>query len=315
VNAAALRAGFARLMPAPPSGPLPLKLPRRRIYILPTRFGLVYGTALFFLLLGSLNYNNNAAILLALLLGMVAMASAFAAVRLLSRISIVEIHCTEAFAGDVQSCRLRVSADRGGIIGDLTLRHGDTHVAALRDADGTGVFTWPWPATRRGRRAIGRIRLGTVYPLGLFHAWSVLEPHSDTVVYPAPESPTVALPMSPEQPGQRSGAERGEEDWHALREFQRGDSLRGIAWKVSARHDRWLVNETRHASQAPMPRFSLEQVASVERELGLSRLTAWILAVESQQQPYSLRIGDRTLGPGLGIEHRQRVLAALAELP
>ena len=52
--------------PKSPSGPLPLALPSRRIYIVPSRFGVVYGAALFVLLLGSLNYNNNAAILLGL---------------------------------------------------------------------------------------------------------------------------------------------------------------------------------------------------------------------------------------------------------
>lgn len=315
MSVAALRAGLARLLPAPPSGPLPLALPRRRIYIVPSRFGAIYGTALFFLLLGSLNYNNNAAILLALLLAMVAMASAFAAVRFLSGLSIVDIRCAEVFAGDAQDCLLRVAGVRGGVVGDIGLRHGAMNIEARLDDDATAVFAWRWPTDRRGRRSLGRIRLSTTYPLGLFYAWSVLEPHGESIVYPAPESPLAAFPVAREQPGRRSLAQRGEDDWHALREFQRGDSLREIAWKVSARHDRWLVNETRNASQAPAFAFSLDQVASLDREPGISRLAAWIVAVEMRQEMYSLRIGERTLGPAVGSEHRQRVLTALADLP
>jgi uncharacterized protein (DUF58 family) len=315
VSVAALRAGFARLMPTPPGGPLPLAIPRRRIYIVPSRFGTVYGAALFFLLLGSLNYNNNAAILLALLLGMVAMASAFAAVRFLSGISVLEMRCAEVFAGDAQDCLVRVGARHGAVAGDLTLRHDAVRTEARIDADGTAIFAWRWPTERRGRRRTGRIRLSTTYPLGLFYAWSILEPDGEAIVYPAPESPTAALPLSHEQSGRQSLLQHGEDDWHALREFQRGDSLRDIAWKVSARHDRWLVNETRNASQAPTLQFSLDQVAMLDREPGISRLTAWILAAETRQLPYALRIGNRTFGPDIGSEHRQRVLAALADLP
>ena len=47
---------------------LPVRLDRRRVYVLPTRFGLFYGVLLAAMLLGALNYNNNPALLLGLLL-------------------------------------------------------------------------------------------------------------------------------------------------------------------------------------------------------------------------------------------------------
>src|SRR5574343_629297 len=45
----------------------PFSVGNRRIYVLPTGFGLFVGTALAVLNLGSLNYNNNAALLLGFL--------------------------------------------------------------------------------------------------------------------------------------------------------------------------------------------------------------------------------------------------------
>lgn len=54
---------------------LPVALDRRRIYVLPTRFGLFFAALVFTMLLGALNYNNNPALLLALLLGATALAS------------------------------------------------------------------------------------------------------------------------------------------------------------------------------------------------------------------------------------------------
>ena len=52
--------------------PLPIVIDRRRVYILPTGFGLFLGLMLCAMLLGGLNYNNNPALLLAC--GMLAVA-------------------------------------------------------------------------------------------------------------------------------------------------------------------------------------------------------------------------------------------------
>ena len=47
-----------------PRDVMPFEIGNRRIYVLPTRFGLFVGFALAVLNLGALNYNNNAALLL-----------------------------------------------------------------------------------------------------------------------------------------------------------------------------------------------------------------------------------------------------------
>ena len=47
---------------------LPIRLDRRRVYVLPTGFGLFYAVLVGAMLVGALNYNNNPALLLALLL-------------------------------------------------------------------------------------------------------------------------------------------------------------------------------------------------------------------------------------------------------
>jgi uncharacterized protein (DUF58 family) len=312
---AAVRAGFARLMPRPPSGPLPLALPRRRIYIVPSRFGAVYGAALFFLLLGSLNYNNNAAILLSLVLAMTAMASAVATVLFMSRLRIESFHAAEAFAGDAQACTLQVRSTSSRLPGDLTLRHEATVREGIRADARTVRFDWSWPAPRRGRRALGRVRLSTAWPLGLFHAWCVLEPAVDATVYPAPERPAAPLPSARPDAGERARPHGGDSEWHGLREFQRGDSLRDIAWKTSARHDRWLVNEMAGAREAPVLRLSPEHVASLDREAGISRLAGWVLACEERQHPWQLVLPGRDLGAGTGAGLQRRALTALAELP
>ncbi|MGB9099485.1 MAG: DUF58 domain-containing protein, partial [Stenotrophomonas indicatrix] len=90
---------------------LPQRLDRRRIYVLPTRFGLFVACLLVAMLLGALNYNNNPALLLALLLTAAAIASTIAAHLQLSGVQIDAISAEPVPAG--QPLRLRV---------DLSLR-------------------------------------------------------------------------------------------------------------------------------------------------------------------------------------------------
>ena len=60
---------------------LPIRLDRHRIYVLPTRFGILFSAVLLVMLLGALNYNNNPALLLTCLLGGVAINSMLGAFR------------------------------------------------------------------------------------------------------------------------------------------------------------------------------------------------------------------------------------------
>ena len=60
-------ARYAFVRPKQPEA-VPVRIHRRRIYVLPTGFGLFLGAMLFTMLVGGLNYNNNPALLLVFLL-------------------------------------------------------------------------------------------------------------------------------------------------------------------------------------------------------------------------------------------------------
>src|SRR5579883_1308699 len=70
---------------------LPILLHRRRIYVVPSRFGLIYSLMLVVMLIGSLNYENNPAMLLTCLLGAAAYQSVFAGFRTLNRVELRSI--------------------------------------------------------------------------------------------------------------------------------------------------------------------------------------------------------------------------------
>jgi hypothetical protein len=84
---------------------LPIRVDRRRVYVLPTGFGLFLGVMLLAMLVGGLNYNNNPALLLAFLLVAVAHNSLVRSHLLLSGMRLRALHAEPVHAGQPQRPR------------------------------------------------------------------------------------------------------------------------------------------------------------------------------------------------------------------
>ena len=92
---------------------LPVVLDRRRIYVLPTGFGLFLGVLLVAMGLAALNENNNPALLLVLLLAGAAQSALLATHLQLSGLAVEALDAPPVFAGQPLCLRLHL-ADRGG---------------------------------------------------------------------------------------------------------------------------------------------------------------------------------------------------------
>ena len=93
--------------------PVPVRIDRRRVYILPTGFGLFLGVMLAAMVLGGLNYNNNPALLLAFVTIAVAHNSLVQAHLTLSGLRLVALHAEPVFAG--QSLAVRAAFEATGL--------------------------------------------------------------------------------------------------------------------------------------------------------------------------------------------------------
>lgn len=292
------------------SEPLPVALNRRRIYVLPTRFGFVFALMLFVMLLGALNYNNNAAILLTCLLAGTAFLSMFGGFRTLDGLTLQAVHAQPCFAGDSLPLQLQFS---GGtrLRRALRLDHpGGTRLFRLAPEDGR--LQLDVPTTRRGRYVLPRLRLWTEFPLGLFWVWSYLHPQFSTVVYPRPEAQGPGLPDSARHGGGTPQRREGE-DFATLRSYRASDPPRRIAWKASARHDTLLVREHEHALTREVV-LDFAALEFLEREARIARLARWVIQAETERRPYELRLPQRRIGPALGPAHRHECLTELALL-
>lgn len=293
---------------------LPVKFDRRRVYVLPTRFGLFFAALLFAMLLGALNYNNNPAFLLALLLGATGLASLIAAHLQLSGLGVDAISAEPVAAGSILSLHIALTATDARKRRGLQLRCREACSTAPPMSTKPVVAMLSLATERRGWIEPGRIRVSTTQPLGLAMAWSWVWPDAPLLVYPSAEPQGPALPPGDGSANQARLHPAGD-DVHHLRAYRSGDPRRAIAWKPSARRDTLLVREYEQplAIEVTLDWRTLSQLAYEQR---IRRLAHWVDLAEREGRRYRLLLpGQPALGPGQGSAHRHLCLRALALLP
>jgi len=292
---------------------LPARIDRHRVYVLPTRFGLFFALLLAAMGLGALNYNNNPALMLVLLLAGAANASLLAAHLQLTGLQVDAIGAEPVPAGTLMSVRVHARAEPGRSRRGLRVRCGDAG-AVLSLEDGTGQAVLALPTLQRGWLELPRLRISTTRPLGLALAWAYVWPDAPLLVYPAPEPHGPPLPQGV---GDASVARLhpAGDDVHHLRAYRRGDPRRAIAWKPSARRDALLVREYEQPLGADVL-LDWRQLSGLGHEARIRRLARWIDEAERESRRYRLELpGQPALGPASGAAHRHACLRALALLP
>ncbi|WP_407908933.1 DUF58 domain-containing protein [Lysobacter claricitrinus] len=293
---------------------LPAHLDRRRIYVLPTRFGLFFAALIAAMSIGGLNYNNNPALLMAFLLAGAAMASLVSAQLQISGVSIVAVDAEPVHAG--RTLRLRVharTADRRPHSG-LKVDYEDVTALPLSLRDGSGEVVLDVATQRRGWLEAPRLRVYTTWPLGLARAWSFVWPETPVLVYPTPEAVAPPLPTGSGDPAARRLHAAGD-DVHHLRNYRAGDPQRAIAWKPSARRGTLLVREFEQPTGTDIE-LDWRELYGLSHEARIARLARWVEDAERDGRRYRLWLPTQAaIGPDRGPAHRHACLRALALLP
>ena len=284
----------------------------RRIYILPTAVGLVFGLMTFTMLLGSMNYNNNLSFVLTFVLAGLGFVSMHQCQRNLVGLEIAFAGVDPVFAGQAAEFRVAITNHSRTRRPHLQIYVDDTKSRIDDLAPGESrVFHLEIPTDRRGRIRLERFGIRTLFPFELFRAWAWLHMDLSGIVYPAPADVVPEPPASQAAQGHRQHDARGEEDFAGLRRFHDGDSPRHVAWKAYARSGELLSKQFSGADTSSQW-FDFEHVDTPDVEQRLSILTRWIIDADRTQADYGLRLPGREFSPAHGEEHRHRCLEALA---
>ena len=289
-----------------------ITLNRKRIFILPTRYGLFYGVMLFVMLMGAIHYSNSMAFLLTFLLAGLGSIAMWQTHRNLLGLNIEKKPTAATFVGENLRFPLIISNDSGEDRYALALQHGNAPLTLHRTyAHDEALAYLLVPATKRGWIEPGRFRIYTRFPLGLFQAWSWLEFKWLALAYPRPVECPLPLNLSGSEGGSSGLESVGTEDFSGLREYRAGDSSRHIAWKTMAHTDHPM---TKQFSTSSIDELWLDwsRLDETNPELRLSMLTYQVLEADRLNLEYGLRIPGNNIPPGLGDQHKHDCLRALA---
>ena len=292
-------------------------LTQRNVYILPTRAGLAFALTLLLMLVASINYQLNLGYVLTFLLAGAGLVSMHLTHNTLRGLTLHLRPAAPVFAGDPAGLDI-VLTNPGGERHGIALHFRDRAAAgasfAWTDVPAQGQagvrLTMVPPA--RGWHEVPQLVAETVFPFGLFRAWTVWRPASRVLAWPRPEAPAPVLPAATPVPGEQTlpRAERGNE-LDGVRSYRRGDSMRHVVWKKVAKSGQMVSRETR-ASGSRELWLEWTGAAGSDAERRLSRLAAWVQLADRDGIAYGLRLPGCELAPGQGDAHRRQALDALA---
>lgn len=297
-----------------------VRLGLRRIYILPSRQGLLLSGFLVLMLIGSINYNLSMGYALTFILASMGLVSMVHAFRNMAGLTVRAGRADSVFAGDLAIFNLYLENESVQDRYSLAVAGGkQTHSTSPGQAPeyydvparSLTAARLRLSAHRRGRLQAGRFHVFTRFPLGLFHAWSNLDLDMQCLVYPKPDAAAIPLPAAEPSSGEGAASGHGSDDFAGLRPYHAGDSLRHIAWKAAARGEDLLTKQFTGRAESQLW-LDWDALAGLDAEVRLSRLTRWVLDAEAAALNYGLRLPDVTLDPGHGDAHRERCLEALA---
>jgi uncharacterized protein (DUF58 family) len=295
-----------------PDGDL-VRLERRRVYILPTRQGVIYGCTITVMLLGSMNYSNSMGFMLTFVLVGLGFVTMYACHANLTGLEIGAGRAMPVFMGEVARFQLYVTnpgrSPRLAIT--LSADASDTTVTGDVAPGEHGSVPVPIPAQKRGWLKLQRLVIETTYPFGLCRAWGWAYMDLRILVYPKPAEVAPPLPPAREGAGGGRATHAGDEDFSGLRNYRPGDSPRHIAWKASARENALLTKQFSDSGQQSRW-LHWDMLTGLDKEDRLSILCRWVLVAYAENLDYGLRLPGHIIPISGGEAHRDRCLEALA---
>lgn len=293
-------------------------LSRRYIYILPTRFGWLFGLLLIGLLTGSINYSISLGFAMTFLLVGLGTVSMLHTWRNLANLRISARAAKPVFAGEPAFFEFSVSEEnnlaRYSIFAKFAGLEPDVQDIAVVDIAALGEATLKLSilSQKRGWLKAPRVTFNTEFPVSLFYVWAYAEIDSQCLIYPNPSLHNPILPSTDadESTGQRSTAQ-GDDDFAGHRNYQFGDSPKRIDWKASSREQGLLIKQFQGEASSELW-LDFNATTGNNIELRISQLAGWVVDAKHLNLKYGLHLPNLSINQSSGNSHYHQCLAALA---
>jgi uncharacterized protein (DUF58 family) len=301
-----------------PSDKGELELNRKRIYILPTRAGLMFSVILMIMGLTAINYKLSLGYALVFLLGGMAWTSMFNTFGNLHRLVLLPGRADSVFAGELAPISLTIKNPNRREHFSIRLVSPEFVKQAMIDLmpESERTLRFALKTTKRGWMPLPRLTVDTVFPIGIWRAWSRWQPDINILVYPEPEAGNLPLPDSLATGAETFGHSNGQDDIAALRNYREGDSPRMIAWRAVARSpgDELITKQFDGGASGELSFDWSNTPVTLGKEGRISRLTRWVVDAEKAGIKFALNIPGTQINSDNGPVHLKNCLTALALL-
>lgn len=289
-----------------------ISLHNRRLYILPTRFGVMYCFLLLVIFLAAINYQNSLSFVLSFLLTAIGIVSLWQTHKNLLHIEARLIPPTAVFCGETIELPIVLSHQHPFhrySIGLQYQNHAPNYINLEPNSEQQSIIRLP--TSQRGVYSLDGITIFTRFPTGLFHCWGWLQFTQSVTVYPTPISAQLtSLAAESDQQGTHKVNTIDGDDFEGLREYKQGESLKHISWKALAQ-GRGKLTKTFHGNSQPSLWLDWDKITASSIEERLSKLTSLVLKAHTSGQQFGLKIPGTLIEKDSGLKHKEQCLHAL----
>lgn len=287
-------------------------LNQHNIFIIPNKQGLGFLTVLALMFIGAINYEASLAFALVFWLLGLFILSIFYTFRNLAGLHISAVPGGSVFAGEHAEITVILTRHGERIHEAINMKFPDSRqvVANLIDniEERSSLYL---VAEKRGWFSPGRLTIETVFPFGICRAWSLVDLDLRCLAYPKPVECDLDWLSSQQQHSGHTNITRGSDDFHALRNYQQGDSLRHVAWKIAAR-GRGMYTKEYSSNVDDKIWLKWDMFPDMDMEQRLSRLCYCVLQLDAAALDYGLELPGIRIDPAKGSVHYGKIMKTLA---
>lgn len=314
---AALSHWFAKRAPKSDSTTLNL----RNVYIFFSREGMLFAVLLMITFIAGVNYGNNLVLGLCFYLISIWLISFHVTFAHISGLQVHLLEVTIAQAGQPVFVTLQLKSESRAPRRQLVLSFDkSSDKVVLTRLQDELIVRLAVETKRRGRLELPRLRIQTVYPLGIMRAWSYVNFARNAWVYPKPlafdwQEHYLAAKLEDLPIGKQYNHNQGQDDFDRLDNYIIGESLSRVSWAHVARGQGMFTKHFANPLGHDL-RLDYADMPAIDHEQKLAQLAFGVITLSQLGSSFHLRLANDDLSKsmiGEGEVFAQECLLRLAK--
>lgn len=292
-----------------------ITLTQRRIFIFPSKVGWLFLLMLALLFVTGINYQNNLILTVGFILISVFLTTIIATYQNVSGVMIKASASDAVYLGDTVYLPITLINNHKSSRAGFCIGFIKNELQMIDVLEHQHYLKLPYIPEKRGVLKVPRIKFYSVFPLGVFTCWSWLRLDFKGLVYPTPiDMPFRRSTESGYEDEGQNLAQKGNDEYQGLKKYQKGDSLKRVAWKQFAKNKQLMTKEYEDVKGNDRM-LDWHSLAGFDTEERLQILCGWILKASEQNSEFGLILPGITIALAEGDKHKEACLKALALYP